>query len=123
MKGREEAPREVRCRSYGRLGRVPPYDQDRDTDPPPPEVARLWTAIGRADGLLVATPEYNHSTPGVLKNAVDWASRPYGESVLIGKPVAVIGASPASSGRSGRRRTCDGCSMPARRRSWNRGCP
>lgn len=94
----ELAPREVRWSAYERLGEVPPYDQDEDTDPPPPAVAHLRESVGRSDALLIATPEYNHSIPGVLKNAVDWASRPYGESALIDRPVAVIGASPSDYG-------------------------
>lgn len=94
----ELAPAGVRWRSYDALGDVPPYDQDQDTDSPPPAVADLRRAIGRADGVLFATPEYNHSIPGVLKNAVDWASRPHGESVLVDKPVAVVGASPSRFG-------------------------
>ena len=92
------APAGVRWRSYDALGDVPPYDQDEDTEPPPPAVAHLRRAIGRADGVLFATPEYNHSIPGVLKNAVDWASRPYGDSVLIDKSVAVVGASTSRFG-------------------------
>lgn len=110
---REEAPGTVRWRTYDELGEVPPYDQDEDTDPPPPAVERLRRAIGRADALLVATPEYNHSIPGVLKNAVDWASRPYGESVLIEKPVAVVGASVSRFGakwaQEDLRRVLDAC--------------
>lgn len=94
----EVAPEWVEWRVYDRLGEVPPYDQDEDADPPPPAVAHLRESIGRADALLIATPEYNHSIPGVLKNAVDWASRPYGESVLVDRPVAVIGASPSRFG-------------------------
>lgn len=94
----EVAPEDIRWRTYDDLAGVPPYDQDEDTDPPPPAVAELRRAIGRADALLVATPEYNHSIPGVLKNAVDWASRPYGESVLESLPVAVVGASPSRFG-------------------------
>ena len=72
---------------------VPPYDQDDDTGSGPPAVARLRQAIADADALLFATPEYNSSIPGVLKNAVDWASRPRAATVLQNKPVAVIGAS------------------------------
>src|SRR5207248_8348254 len=65
-----------------------------DTEEPPKEVARLREAIGSADAVLFATPEYNGTVPGHLKQAVDWASRPYGQgSALWGKPVAVIGAS------------------------------
>ena len=72
---------------------VPPYDQDEDREPAPPAVAKLREAIASADGVLFATPEYNHSVPGVLKNALDWASRPFPDNVLRDKPSAVIGAS------------------------------
>jgi chromate reductase, NAD(P)H dehydrogenase (quinone) len=72
---------------------VPPYDEDDDTEPAPRGAAALRDAIAAADAILIATPEYNHSVPGQLKNAIDWASRPFPDNVLRGKPVAVIGAS------------------------------
>ena len=72
---------------------MPPYNEDRDTDEAPVEVARLREAIAGADAVLIATPEYNASVPGQLKNAIDWASRPVRAGALWGKPVAVIGAS------------------------------
>jgi chromate reductase len=72
---------------------VPPYDADEDTDPAPEAVKRLRDAIAEADAVLIATPEYNSSLPGQLKNALDWASRPLATSVLRNKPVAVVGAS------------------------------
>jgi chromate reductase len=75
-------------------------DVERRGDPAP--VQRLKAAIAEADALLVATPDYPHSTSGVLKNALDWASRPAGASPLRGKPVAVVGATP---GRTGTART------------------
>jgi chromate reductase len=76
------------------LERVPPYNEDHDTDAPAPEVARLRDEIASADAVLFSTPEYNGTLPGQLKHLVDWASRPYGaSSSLWGKPVAVIGAS------------------------------
>jgi chromate reductase, NAD(P)H dehydrogenase (quinone) len=75
------------------LRSIPPYDEDDDIGDGPLAVARLREAIDSADAILFATPEYNSSIPGVLKNAVDWASRPHNESPLRNKPVAVIGAS------------------------------
>lgn len=76
---------------------VPPYDADRDLEDGRPEaVERLKRAMREADALLFATPEYNHSVSGVLKNAIDWASRP--PSALEGKPAAMVGATPGSGG-------------------------
>jgi chromate reductase len=75
------------------LKAVPPYDHDDDVGEGPVAVARLREAIAEADAILFVTPEYNSSIPGVLKNAVDWASRPRHENPLRNKPVAVLGAS------------------------------
>jgi chromate reductase len=72
---------------------VEPYDEDYDTDTAPWGARHLREAIASADAVLFATPEYNSSIPGQLKNAVDWASRPRGDAALLNKPVAVIGAS------------------------------
>jgi chromate reductase, NAD(P)H dehydrogenase (quinone) len=72
---------------------LPPYDEDADVQPGPPSVEHLRERIAAADGLLIATPEYNASIPGGLKNAIDWASRPFPDNALRGQPVAVIGAS------------------------------
>jgi chromate reductase len=83
----------VELEIYDGLRWVPAYDPDLDTEPAHPAVARLRQAIASADGVLIATPEYNGSIPGVLKNALDWASRPFPDNSLRGKPVAVIGAS------------------------------
>jgi chromate reductase len=83
---------------YDELKSVPPYDQDDDGEEADPVVERLRDAVARADAILIATPEYNASVPGQLKNAVDWASRPRGAAALLGKPVAVIGASTGSFG-------------------------
>ena len=71
---------------------IPPYNQDHDKQPPA-RVVELKTRVRAADAVLFSTPEYNYSMPGVLKNAIDWASRPYGDSAWQGKPVAVMGAS------------------------------
>jgi chromate reductase, NAD(P)H dehydrogenase (quinone) len=86
-------PPGVELEIYEGLRELPPYDPDRDVQPADPEVARLREAIANADGVVVATPEFNGSIPGVLKNALDWASRPFPDNALRGKPVAVIGAS------------------------------
>jgi chromate reductase len=84
---------------FGSLKAVPPYDEDDDRDDEAdPAVTALRDAIGRADAVLIATPEYNSSVPGQLKNAIDWASRPRGASSLLGKPVAVIGTGTGSFG-------------------------
>jgi len=74
------------------LDDIPPFNEDHERDPPA-AVRQLRTAVKAADAVLIATPEYNYSVPGVLKNAIDWASRPYGESTWNGKPVGIMGAS------------------------------
>ena len=89
----ERLPAGVELVEFERLGEIPPYDADLEAEATPPAVAELRQAIREADAVLVATPEYNHSIPGVLKNALDWASRPAGQSALSGTPAAVIGAS------------------------------
>jgi chromate reductase len=90
----ELLPPGVELELFDGLRDVPPYDADQDApDLHAPGVIALKEAIDRADAVLIATPEYNHSIPGVLKNALDWASRPVSDSVLRGKPAAVIGAS------------------------------
>jgi chromate reductase len=89
----ELLPDDVQLELYEELEDVPPYNEDRDTDDSPAAAVHLREAIARADAVLFATPEYNGSVPGQLKNAVDWASRPHRVSALWGKPVAVIGAS------------------------------
>jgi chromate reductase len=80
------------------LKAVPPYDEDDDVEPAPAAVAALRAAIAGADAVLFATPEYNASVPGVLKNALDWVSRPLRSNPLRSKPVAVIGASTGAFG-------------------------
>ena len=71
---------------------IPVFNQDQEQEPPL-RVAEFKAAIRAADAILFVTPEYNYSVPGVLKNAIDWASRPYGDNAWDGKPVAVMGAS------------------------------
>jgi chromate reductase len=80
------------------IGDLPLYNQDIDIEPPHPAVAALREAIGKADGLIISSPEYNYGMSGVLKNALDWASRPYGKAKLTGKPVLTVTVSPASTG-------------------------
>jgi chromate reductase len=81
------------------LGGIPPFNQD-DEGHPPERVVQFKQRIRAADAILFVTPEYNYSIPGVLKNAIDWASRPYGDSAWEGKPVAVMGASIGPMGTS-----------------------
>lgn len=81
------------------IGELPLYDQDKETRPPE-SVKALQAAITAASGVLFVTPEYNRSIPGVLKNAIDHGSRPYGQSVWKGKPTGVMGASPGAPGTS-----------------------
>jgi chromate reductase len=90
-------PPEVQFAEYDRLKLLPPFDED-DESAPALAVAHWRDAIAQADAILFATPEYNSSIPGQLKNAVDWASRPVKEAVLRNKPVAVIGASTSAYG-------------------------
>jgi chromate reductase, NAD(P)H dehydrogenase (quinone) len=85
-------PPGVELEIYDGLDELPPYNADRDLVPADPAVDRLREALEAADAVLIATPEFNGSIPGVLKNALDWASRPFPDNSLRGKPVAVIGA-------------------------------
>ncbi len=80
------------------LDAVPLYNFDIEQDGDPDGVRALKAAIADCDGLLIVTPEYQHGIPGVLKNALDWASRPPGGSPLDGKPVAIMGVSPGMTG-------------------------
>jgi chromate reductase len=93
----ELAGGEVEFEVWDGLKAVPPYDED-DEDTAPFAVARLRSAIAEADAVLFATPEYNASIPGQLKNALDWVSRPMATNPLRNVPVAVIGASPGAFG-------------------------
>jgi chromate reductase, NAD(P)H dehydrogenase (quinone) len=79
------------------IGDLPLYNQDDDEHPAEP-VVRMKNAIGAAHGILIVTPEYNRSIPGVLKNALDHGSRPPGRSVWAGKPAGIIGVSPGNGG-------------------------
>lgn len=79
------------------LDAIPPFNQDEEKNPPR-SVVELKQRVRAADAILFSTPEYNYSIPGVLKNAIDWASRPYGDNAWNDKPVAVMGASIGSVG-------------------------
>lgn len=92
-------PADVEVEHWDRLAEVPPFHGLRtDSGPEPAAVADLRRSLEEADAVLVATPEYNGSIPGVLKNALDWASTPFPDNALRGKPVAVIGASTGGYG-------------------------
>jgi NAD(P)H-dependent FMN reductase len=88
----ESAPEGVSLQLFDRLGELPFYNEDFDNDDVAEPVAALRAAAAEADAALVVTPEYNGSIPGVLKNAIDWLSRPFGNSSLKDKPMAVVGA-------------------------------
>jgi len=85
-------PSGVELLEWEGLADIPAFDEDLETTPPA-VVQAFLDEIERADGVLIATPEYNASVPGALKNALDWASRPFPDNVLKGKPIAVVGAS------------------------------
>ncbi|CRZ15285.1 NAD(P)H-dependent oxidoreductase [Mycolicibacterium neworleansense] len=88
----EQAPDGVELRIFDRLGELPFYNEDIDGDDVAEPVVALRAAAAEADAALVVTPEYNGSIPGVLKNAIDWLSRPWGNGALKDKPLAVVGA-------------------------------
>jgi chromate reductase len=92
----EMAPEGVAIETFDLSG-IPPYNGDEEMNPPS-AVAELKARIRAADAILFSTPEYNYSIPGVLKNAIDWASRPYGDNSWDRKPVAMMGASPGPLG-------------------------
>lgn len=92
------APHGIALELYDALGSLPPFDDDVDGEDAPAAVRDLRNRIADADALLVVTPEYNGSIPGVLKNAIDWASRPKGDAALRGKTVAIAGASTGQYG-------------------------
>lgn len=89
---RAHAPDDIEVIPFDDLADVPPFSEDLEVGGGPSSVRRLRDLVDAADGLLIATPEYNQSIPGVLKNVVDWLSRPGPAEVLDGKPVAVVGA-------------------------------
>jgi chromate reductase len=89
----ERLPAGAELVEFDQLREIPPYDSDSEAEGTPDAVRELREAMRGADAVLVATPEYNHSIPGQLKNALDWASRPAGQSAMKGKPAAVVGAS------------------------------
>src|ERR1700724_903835 len=87
--------------SLAEMSEIPLYNEDLDGDEKPAAVQAINAAIAESDGVLIVTPEYNHGVPGVLKNALDWASRPFGRSVLAKKPALAISGSPAFTGGGG----------------------
>jgi chromate reductase len=87
----EMVPHDATLEIFGLEG-IPPFNQDLENNPPD-KIKEFKAKIRSADAILIATPEYNFSIPGVLKNAIDWASRPFGDNAFEGKPVAVMGAS------------------------------
>src|SRR5215210_684463 len=93
LTAQELLPEDVGLELWDALKAIPPYDEGDDRDPAPAAVAELRSAVAGADAILFATPEYNSSIPGQLKNALDWVSRPYETNPLRNKPVAVVGAS------------------------------
>src|SRR3954463_8558065 len=95
---REEAPEGVTVEMGGRPKETPPYDQDDDVVPGPTTVEAFRSLVREADAVFFATPEYNSSVPGALKNALDWASRPLATNAFRNKPVAVIGSSAGAFG-------------------------
>ncbi|MER6466394.1 NADPH-dependent FMN reductase [Streptomyces sp. NPDC001288] len=92
------APADVTIDLYEGLGAIPFFDQDLEGGPEPDAVADLRRRVREADGIIIATPEYNSAIPGVLVNALDWLSRPADQLVLGSKPAAVLGASPSQFG-------------------------
>lgn len=97
LAARELAPRGMEI-EIADLSPIPLYNADVESEGTPPAVAALKAQIKAADALLIATPEYNHLLPGVLKNAIDWASRPVEDNAFRGKPAAIMGASRGPTG-------------------------
>jgi|SRR5581483_276235 len=95
---RDEAPEDVEVEIWDGLKAIPPYDQDDDLVPGPPAVEAFRDVVRDVDAVFFATPEYNSSVPGALKNALDWASRPLATNAFRNKPVAVISSSAGAFG-------------------------
>ena len=94
----KHVPAGFEARVYAEMRELPHYDADLDNQTPPEVVARLRRSISDSAGILFITPTYNYALPGGLKNLVDWATRPMGSHSMVGKRVAVTGASPGPSG-------------------------
>ncbi|GAA3669797.1 NAD(P)H-dependent FMN reductase [Nocardioides ginsengisoli] len=92
------APITMNIEAYEDLAGIPPYNSDDDGEHAPALVQSFRAQVRDADALLIATPEYNYSIPGVLKNAIDWLSTGDGGQLLAGKPIAVMGAAPTAFG-------------------------
>jgi chromate reductase len=94
----DRAPEGVEVELYDGLASIPPFNEDDEGARTPQAVLDLRARIAAADAILISTPEYNHSVPGVIKNAVDWASRPPGVAEIVGKPTAVMSSSLSTFG-------------------------
>src|SRR5688572_17873874 len=94
----QELPDDAEFHVFDGIAAIPAYNEDIDARATPPAAQALRVAIATASAILITTPEYNASVPGGLKNAIDWASRPYPDHVLRGKPVIVVGASISAYG-------------------------
>jgi chromate reductase len=94
----ELAPAAMEIQIFTGLGDIPPYNDDVMAKGDPEPVGAFKSAIREADAMLISSPEYNYGVPGVLKNAIDWASRPSGNCVLNRKPAAIMGCSPGLGG-------------------------
>lgn len=95
---RDQAPAGVSVEIAEGLGEIPFYNEDIDGETAPESATLLRKAVAEADRVLVVTPEYNGTMPAVLNNAIDWLSRPYGQGAVVGKPLAVVGATPTPYG-------------------------
>ncbi|WP_372733974.1 NAD(P)H-dependent oxidoreductase [Nocardioides sp.] len=95
---REQAPRGVHIEIATGLDALPFYNEDLDEDDVPAQVREFRARVAAADRLLVVTPEYNGTMPAVIKNAIDWLSRPYGAGAIVGKPLGVTGVTPTPYG-------------------------